>query len=355
MSMLTTTASLRERQTENLKKMLCFNKPNTESFGTDTAVEDELIWKVLILDKKSTDIVSSVLRVNDLLEYGITMHAMINQRRTQLADVNAIYFIEPTIENIKTLIEDLKNDKYSKFYINFTSSLNRNLLEEFAKNVALIDKSHKIAQIYDQYLDFLVTEPNLFSLNLPKVYSILNNPQSTEDVINPKIDQIVSGLFDSVLSLGSIPVIRCMKNGPAELIANKLDSKLRDHLINLKRNSSSELKSDSKSVLVLLDRNIDLSTMFSHSWIYQCMVSDVFKLNKNTIEITEGEGENIKTKKFDIDPKDFFWNRNASLPFPDAVENVELELNNYTNDSKIITNSSMTMPWESNIVTPIIP
>lgn len=354
--------------------MLNLNKSiDTDTFNNSNInnnEDDELIWKILILDSKSTGIISSVLRVNDLLELGITMHALINHRRTQLLDVPVIYFVEPTTENISLILNDLENDKYSDFYINFTSNLNRSLLEEFAKKVSLLNKSFKIKQIFDQYLDFIVTEPNLFNLNLKQTYSILNNPKSTEDLINLKIDQISNNLFSTILTFGSIPIIRANKGGPAELIAIKLDLKLRDHVINLKRNinnnsgSSSnnnllDNSNDSNCVLILLDRNINLSSMFSHSWIYQCMVSDVFKLDKNTIEIRINKNENgngsengsgngngndelnsFEVKKFDIEPNDFFWIKNSSLPFPDAVENVEIELNNYTNDAKIITSKT---------------
>jgi X-X-X-Leu-X-X-Gly heptad repeat protein len=312
--------------------------------------KNDLIWKVLILDNKSTSIVSSVLRVNDLLEFGITMHSLINQRRAQLEDIPVIYFVEPTPENVSIIINDLENDQYSQFYINFTSSLSRSLLEEFAKKVALTGKADRIKQLYDQYLDFVVTEPNLYSLDLKDIYFQFNNPQTTENIINEKIDLISNGIFSSILTMGSIPIIRANKGGPAELVAQRLDEKLRDHVINTRRlslnnandlsNNSSNLTSD-KSVLILLDRNVNLSSMFSHSWIYQCMVSDVFKLERNTIKIEKIIGdknnERKEVKKFDIEPKDFFWNKNAALPFPDAVENVEMELNKYTEDAKQIT------------------
>jgi sec1 family domain-containing protein 1 len=350
MSLVASIQSLRARQIANLKKMLHLNVDvdnDLSNTNSTLTTENELIWKVLILDSKSTSIVSSVLRVNDLLEFGITMHAMINQRRAQLDDVPVIYFVEPTPENVATIISDLENDQYSQFYINFTSSLNRSLLEDFAKKVAITGKGDRIKQVFDQYLDFVVTEPNLFSLEIPNVYFDFNSPQTTENVINEKADQIAKGIFSAVLTMGSIPIIRANKNGPAELISQKLDEKLRDHVINTRRlamdnatdlsNNTGSLTNE-KSVLILLDRNINLTSMFSHSWIYQCMVSDVFELNKNVIKIEKQINETKKEiKKFDIEPKDFFWNDNASLPFPDAVENVEAELNKYTEDAKQIT------------------
>ena len=310
--------------------------------------KEELTWKVLVLDKRSTAIVSSVLRVNDLLDYGITMHALIDQRRTSLSDVNAVYFIRPTVENISKVISDVNNDHYANFYVNFTSSLGRSLLEDFAKKVAEAGRSYKIKQVYDQYLDFIVTEPNLFSLDIKNVYAQFNNPKTGEDEITSKVNEIVSGLFSAVLTMGTMPIIRCNRGGPAELIAQKLDQRLRDHAINTKQasrspeiDSSANTLRNNKSVLLLLDRNIDLASMFAHSWIYQCMVNDVFKLERNTIQIEtkDDKGEN-SLKRYDIDPHDFFWNENASLPFPDAVEHVEAELSKYTEEAKEITSKT---------------
>jgi hypothetical protein len=41
-------------------------------------------------------------------------------------------------------------------------------------------------------------------------------------------------------------------------------------------------------VLVILDRNVDLVPMLSHSWTYQALVHDVLdmKLNRVTVEVS---------------------------------------------------------------------
>jgi hypothetical protein len=42
------------------------------------------------------------------------------------------------------------------------------------------------------------------------------------------------------------------------------------------------------SVLVIMDRNVDLIPMLSHSWTYQALVHDVLdmKLNRVTVEVS---------------------------------------------------------------------
>lgn len=312
-----------------------FNKKTVSTDLTVALDTQEIIWKILILDVRSTAIVSSVLRVNDLLKSGITVHALIKQDRSSLPDVPAIYFVQPTQENIDIIVNDLRNDKYLEFYINFTSSLTRDLLEDFAKKASTTGKSNRIKQVYDQYLDFVVTEPELFSLELTGAYSKLNSPQTSEDEINELCNIISEGLYNSIVTIGTVPIIRAPKGGPAEVVAQKLEGKLRDYIINTRSGHSNN--SLERFVLVILDRNVDFASMFSHSWIYQCLVFDVFKLSRNTITIPTSDHNEESTKKMDIDPNDFFWASNAHLPFPDAVENVEEALATYKSEAEEIT------------------
>ncbi|KAH3678969.1 hypothetical protein WICMUC_001337 [Wickerhamomyces mucosus] len=315
--------------------MLNLNIDSEHSDLTSSLNNEEIIWKVLILDSKSTSIISSVLRVNDLLRCGVTMHTLINSSRSPLPDVPAIYFVEPTKENIDKITQDIKEDKYLNFYINFTSTLSRDLLEDLAKSIALTGKSSNVLQVYDQYLNYIVTEPKLFSLEVPQVYSKFNNAKTTEDEINQLADVVVDGLFNSVITMGNIPIIRTQSGGASQLIAEKLDQRLRDYVISTKFSNSQDYSQ--RFVLILLDRDIDLAAMFAHSWIYQCLVADVFKLERNTITI-ESEENGKKTKKqYDLDPKDFFWNSNAQLPFPDAVDNADTELKNYKEKAAELT------------------
>ncbi|KAI5955013.1 SLY1 [Candida jiufengensis] len=335
--------SLRDKQISQLERMLHLNKDGSPDL-TLASKSEEIIWKVLILDEKSRQVLSSVLRVNDLLRCGITVHSLINSKRSNLPDVPAIYFIEPTITNINIILQDIESDKYEYYYINFTSNISRDLLEEFAKKIALSGKSNRIKQVWDQYLDFIVTEPNLFSLNMNEIFTIFNTSTTQEDTIHQLVGKIADGLLSLIITLNVIPIIRAQQHGPAEYVAQELDLKLREYITNSKSLGQSDSSNlTQRPVIILLDRNFDLGSMFAHSWIYQCMVSDVFQLKRNTIKLIKpGKEENSEstTKNYDIDPRDFFWNKYSQLPFPDVVENADVELNSYKQDAKEITNKT---------------
>ena len=148
--------------------------------------------------------------------------------------------------------------------------------------------------------------------------------------------------------LGSIPIIRCPKGAAAELIAAKLDRKLRDHILNSKDNLFSAPKNSAtpstsqRPVLIIVDRNVDLIPMLSHSWTYQSLVKDVLKMNLNRITVeTPADEDNpskgLAKRDYSLDPNDFFWNRNAGVPFPQVAEDIDSELTRYKDDANEVT------------------
>ena len=241
-------------------------------------------------------------------------------------------------------------------------------MEDFASQIAASGRAESIAQVYDQYLNFIVGEPDLFSLAMGKeTYWTLNSAQAKDEELDAVVDRIVSGLFSVVVTmgksiskygrdptdstLGAIPVIRSPRGGAAEMISAKLDRKLRDHVLNSKDNlfsshgqrpSSATGTPSSRPVLVILDRNIDLIPMLSHSWTYQSLVQDVLKMHLNRITVETPIDENNPAKgntkrAYDLNSNDFFWSRNAGVPFPQVAEDIDAELTRYKDDANDIT------------------
>jgi len=88
-------------------------------------------------------------------------------------------------------------------YINFLSSIPRPLLETLASQVAVANASERVTQLYDQYLNFIVTEDNLFSCGIPGVYHTLNDPSVSEEAIEDVVNRIVSSLFSVAVTMGT--------------------------------------------------------------------------------------------------------------------------------------------------------
>ncbi|KAK6433746.1 Vesicle trafficking between the ER and Golgi [Oleoguttula sp. CCFEE 5521] len=363
--MASTYQTLRDRQVASIERILNLNHVPQETelhhespssnglIPKSTPIlnsDGEPIWKVLVFDGLGSDVISSVLRVNDLRGWGITIHLNINANRHPIPDVPVIYFVEPTAKNLELITKDLQAGLYSPAYINFLTSISRPLLEDFASQTAQAGTSESISQVYDQYLNFIVSEPNLFSLGMGKdTYWAMNSAQISDDEMDANVDRIMSGLFSVAVTMGTIPIIRCPKGGAAEMIAAKLDRKLRDHILNAKDNlfsakasANGAVATSSRPVLIIVDRNVDLVPMLSHSWTYQSLIHDVLsmRLNRITVEMPIDEADSSKgsTKKsYDLTQSDFFWNKNASVPFPQVAEDIDAELTRYKDDAAEVT------------------
>lgn len=142
------------------------------------------------------------------------------------------------------------------------------------------------------------------------------------------------------------------------MVAARLDRKLRDHILNSKDNLFSNSRTGaagtptSRPVLILLDRNIDLVPMLSHSWTYQSLVHDVLnmKLNRITIETPLDETNPAKgtsKKAYDLSASDYFWAKNAGVPFPQVAEDIDAELTKYKEETASITKKTGVADLES--------
>lgn len=272
-------------------------------------------------------------------------HRNINSVRYPIPDVPVLYLVEPTTANIQLICSDLARGLYSSAYVNFLSSVPRTVLEDFAAQIVSTNTAESIAQVYDQYLNFIVAEPDLFSLAMGKEsYWTFNSAKIEEAVQDAAIDRIVNGLFSVSVTMGAVPIIRCPQSELAKMIATKLDRKLRDHVLNSKDNLFSKQQSNtyatpSRPVLIILDRNVDLVPMLSHSWTYQSLVHDVLKmhLNRITVEVADEQNPEAKPRSYDLNASDFFWARNASAPFPTIAEDIDKELTKYQSDAEDVT------------------
>ena len=129
----------------------------------------------------------------------------INAQRHPIPDVPVLYLLEPTAANLNLINSDLSKSLYADAYINFLSSIPRPLMEDFASQIAESGTAESVSQMYDQYLNFIVSEPDLFSLGMGKdTYWALNSPKATDEEIDVVVDKAVSGLFSVVVTMGTL-------------------------------------------------------------------------------------------------------------------------------------------------------
>ncbi|KAK2553789.1 Sec1 family domain-containing protein 1 [Acropora cervicornis] len=338
-------ASIRARQIDSLKRMLNLNQPILKS----TAVEP--VWKVLVYDRYGQDIISPLLNVKELRELGVTLHLLLHSDRDAIPEVPAIYFVLPTEENVKRICQDCRNQLYESYYLNFISAISRRRLEDLATETLHSNSVTQITKVFDQYLNYISLEDEMFTVRNQDRDSIsyyaLNRTDAKDTDIEMLRDIIVDSLFSVLVSLGTVPIIRCPKGNAAEMVAEALDKKLRENLRD-SRNSlfTTDMPSGQFSfqrpVLIILDRNMDLCTPLHHTWTYQALVHDVLDLHLNRVVVKEStstaQGQTdphhrhpnqLKLKSYDLSVADKFWGSHKGSPFPTVAESIQKELDEY--------------------------
>lgn len=327
------TLSVYTRQKRALLSML-----SACTTATDPFEDSDDVWKVLIYDSTGRDIIAPLLSVAELRSAGVTLHMLLHSQRHPIPDVPAVYFVEPTPTNIARIANDAIKGIYASLWINFTNIATREILESLAESVALASRPNplagRISRVFDMYASFHALQHNLFSLSLQGTYAALNAVKVTNAEVEKIVGQIVDRLFCVLVTLGVVPFIRAQRGGPASMVANRLDRRIREHL-KMGNNAFTDggaftAAPTERPLLVLMDRAIDIPVMLHHTWTYQALAHDVLGLRLNRVNIVPKDGESAGTKRsYDLDSSDGFWTEHAGLPFPIVAEAVEGALQAY--------------------------
>lgn len=169
------------------------------------------------------------------------------------------------------------------------------------------------------------------------------------------MDSIVDSLFSVFVTLGSVPIIRCPKNSAAEMVARKLEKKLRENLWDARNNlfhmdaTQTGTFSFQRPLLILMDRNVDMATPLHHTWTYQALAHDVLELSLNRVIVEDDNekatstGAKSKMKACDLDSRDKFWTSHKGSPFPTVAEAIQEELEQYRSSEDEIKKLKSTM------------
>ena len=91
---------------------------------------------------------------------------------------------------------------YETYNINFTSTLSRALMEELATIAVMTNSAASISQIYDQNLNFICLDDNLFSVELQNSYQLIHDPTTPEIKIEEYVTYVTAAVFSVIGTMG---------------------------------------------------------------------------------------------------------------------------------------------------------
>ena len=301
------------------------------SLKDDYSDDEELkyCFKILLYDDKVFNILCPLLKIYYLREQNISLTLNIKDSREKMTDIMAIYILSLTKENLDYIYEDIRNQIFDNFYINFiaydtSDNTNKKILEDFYSKIANLENNLSIYKISIIPIDVCLYHPKIFSLNLKKPYLLLNSPNISDDVYQNYLSKISIGLYSALFLMKTYPVVKYHKGFFGDDIIKKIQNEF-NYLFKMSPEIKEEfkVKKDSKrTLLLILDRDIDLPIMFHHACSFAAMINDCFGIGI--------EDNDNNSKKFKIDPvNDYVWNNKLHEVFVDVGTYVYQEYKNY--------------------------
>ncbi|KAM4022770.1 syntaxin-binding protein 3 [Anomaloglossus baeobatrachus] len=280
-------------------KSIVWQKIKTEVLD-DCRKEGE--WKILLLDRFTTKLLTACCRMTDLLQEGITVVEDIYKVRQPVEDLKAIYFISPNEKSVDCIVTDLKSKsscKYKSAYIYFSDACPDDLFKKLRSCQPKTIKKCKEINI-----SFFPKESQVFLLNVPDAFHLLYSPDKSVNK-ESATDSIAQQIVTLCATLDENPGVR-FKRDPldnAEDLANLVEEKLVGFYKTDERN---QCKEKSQSQLLILDRGFDPVSTVLHELTFQAMIYDVLPIEDDVYKYKPDSAVG-KEKEGRLDESDEVW------------------------------------------------
>ncbi|KAI8530223.1 hypothetical protein RHMOL_Rhmol11G0039400 [Rhododendron molle] len=141
-------------------------------------------WKVLVMDRVTVKIMSYACKMADITEEGVSLVEDIYRRRQPLPTMDAIYFMQPTKENVIMFLSDMtgRAPLYKKAFVFFSSPVPRELVSHIKKDGSVLARIGALREMNLEY--FAIDSQN--EKNSPAIVTVhLSSKQLLPTVPEP--------------------------------------------------------------------------------------------------------------------------------------------------------------------------
>eukprot|EP00873_Tetraselmis_striata_P029241 jgi/Tetstr1/449505/TSEL_036594.t1 len=290
--------------------------------------------KVLLLDKDTTKIVSTVYSQSEILRQEVFLvESLVKEAGDQLFHLKAVCFLRPTRENVAHLRRELRSPRYGEYHVFFSHTVGDLSLQELAD----ADTKELIQQVQEFYGDFEALEPHHFSVPVPH-HSVVFQPFSWDYGKSTAIqDRLVEGLASLSMALRKRPTIRYQRN--SEICQRVADGLY--HLMHTEERSLYDFGQrggEAPPLLLLLDRRDDPVTPLLLQWTYQAMVHDLLGICDNRVDLPPKGGSKAAQEASHVvlsAAQDGFYKTHMYANYGDLGMAVKALVDDFQRDAKV--------------------
>ncbi|EKX73378.1 sorting-associated vesicle protein, putative [Theileria equi strain WA] len=245
--------------------------------------------KVLVLDSDTSGMISLVHTHSYLLENEVLLTLKIDDGtvfnsgnlNSNLRHLKSLYILQPTMENVLKLSNELQNPHFKEYYLFFTNEVNKEFLELIAKG----DSLELVKGVYEYFVDFYVISDTLFTLNIKDSSGLY--AKDVNFMLNPTVSRIVKSIYSLSCLVNQIPTVVCKKgNMLLQTISSRIQAEYNNNTLNLQAILQSYgvynrecAPATSGCVLLIMDRREDCVTPLLNQWTYQAMIHELIGMN----------------------------------------------------------------------------
>ncbi|XP_022719584.1 SNARE-interacting protein KEULE-like isoform X2 [Durio zibethinus] len=272
-------------------------------------------WKVLIMDKVTVKIMSYSCKMADITAEGVSLVEDIYRRRQPLPSMDAIYFIQPTKENVTMFLSDMsgRTPLYKKAFVYFSSPISRELVAHIKKDSTVLPRIGALSEMNLEY--FAIDSQGFITDNGKALEDLFGDEENTHkgDVCLNVMATRIATVFASLREFPFVRYRAAKSLDPMtmttfrDLIPTKLAAGIWNCLVKCK--SIPNFPQKETCELLILDRSIDQIAPVIHEWTYDAMCHDLLNMegNKYVHEVPSKTGGPPEKKDVLLEEHDPIW------------------------------------------------
>ncbi|KAL2929684.1 SNARE-interacting protein KEULE, partial [Bienertia sinuspersici] len=298
---------------------------------------------VLIMDKFTVKVMSNACKMADITNAGVSLVEDIYKKRQPLPTMDAIYFIQPSKENVVMLMSDMAGKKplYKKAFVFFSSPIARELVVYIREDATV---SPRIVGLCELNLEYFAFDRQGFVTDNERVLEELFGDDVNYNKAEACLKVMAARVATAFASMRELPFVRyrAAKSLDAntmtayrDLIPTKLAAKVWDNLTKY-MTSAVDFPQTETCELLILDRSIDQIAPVIHEWTYDAMCRDLLNLegNKYVHEVSCKTGGPPVKKEVLLDEHDPIWFELRHLHIADASIRLHKKVTNFVTKNK---------------------
>ncbi|XP_074264882.1 SNARE-interacting protein KEULE-like isoform X2 [Silene latifolia] len=296
-------------------------------------------------------IMSHACKMADITDAGVSLVEDIYKRRQPLPTMDAVYFIQPTKENVVMFLADMAGKKalYKNAFVFFSSALSKDLLSDIKSEVKL---RGRVKILVEMNLEYLAIDRQGFVTDNERAMEELFGDDENSRKADACLNLMASRIATVFASMREFPFVRCRAAQSLnpntmttyrDMVPTKLASLIWNYLTKYKTAISNFPQTETCDLLIV-DRSIDQIAPIIHEWTYDAMCHDLLDLegNKYVHEVPGKAGGPPEKKEVLLEEHDPVWSELRHLHIADASERLHEKMTNFVSKNKAaqIQNSS---------------